>query len=202
MKPYWHDVFTSFLAGYSQNETPNPDILCNTHIKFGTLLNTCLAGEKDLYLATGHYCGVQSVRSQHQLLRGVDPQKDQSYFLSAVDRTSLARVLFPLSGLNKAEVKALAEKEIGLPAIAAQPESMGICFIGKRRRFADFLAQYLPATGKGPFVDALTQKTLGQHDGVIFHTIGQCARIGGLTERHFVLRKELATNTVYVVPAR
>ncbi|MEZ5435866.1 MAG: tRNA 2-thiouridine(34) synthase MnmA [Pseudomonadales bacterium] len=138
---YWDNVFEYFLAEYRAGRTPNPDILCNREIKFKVFLDyaTILGADK---IATGHYCRVKTVDGKTALLKGLDPEKDQSYFLHAVTEQALAKTLFPIGELEKSTVRQLAEQH-GL-ATAKKKDSTGICFIGERR-FKDFLERYLPA---------------------------------------------------------
>jgi len=138
---YWDNVFEHFLAEYKAGRTPNPDILCNREIKFKAFLDYALVLGADL-IATGHYVRRRDVNDRSELLKGLDPNKDQSYFLHAVGGEQLSKTLFPVGELEKPEVRAIAEK-YGL-ATAKKKDSTGICFIGERR-FSDFLKQYLPA---------------------------------------------------------
>lgn len=148
VKAYWNQVFAQGLEAFSRGETPNMDVACNREIKLGVLfdqlsLNDPFPGPVSSYLVTGHYARTLQVGGPHgkyQLLQGVDPNKDQSYYLSQVPQQALARTIFPLGHLYKTQVKDLA-REMGFPDVAAQKESMGICFIGKRRDFKDFLGE-------------------------------------------------------------
>lgn len=191
VKEYQEFVFKHFLEEYQKGYTPNPDILCNREIKFKVLLERALklGGE---YLATGHYC---RTNASHQLLKGLDPGKDQSYFLHAVHSTQLEKVLFPIGELNKADVRRLA-LEKGL-STHAKKDSTGICFIGERD-FKGFLSQYLKKR-PGPFC-TLEGKTVGQHDGVAYYTIGQRKGmgLGGAGDAWFVVDKDIEKNIVYV----
>ncbi|KAJ1927299.1 hypothetical protein IWQ60_003039 [Tieghemiomyces parasiticus] len=217
VKEYWTDVFSYALQAYSQGETPNPDIMCNREIKFGALVNyarAALAGpdESPVWIATGHYARTSchgpngqpspmlttSKLEPVRLLRGQDPRKDQSYYLSGLSQAQLRRTLFPLGGLHKAVVKDLA-REAGLPT-ASKKESMGICFVGKRRHFADFLGEYLPTT-PGPILDS-TGAEIGTHPGLYRFTIGQRARIHHGPHKWFVYAKDPTRNAIRVVPGR
>ena len=193
-KEYWDNVFAHFVEEYRAGYTPNPDILCNREIKFKVFFDKAMQLGAD-YLATGHYCRVGERESTHCLLRGLDSNKDQSYFLYAIDPSVLDRVLFPIGNMEKSEVRRIAE-EHGL-ITAKKKDSTGICFIGKRN-FKQFLAQYVDFR-KGNFEDP-NGKVVGQHDGVAFYTIGQRKglKIGGPGEAWFVLRKDLARNVVVV----
>ncbi|MGE0800275.1 MAG: tRNA 2-thiouridine(34) synthase MnmA [Lautropia sp.] len=197
---YRDRVFAEFLREYSAGRTPNPDVLCNAEIKFKAFLDHAsrLGAER---IATGHYAGVRRGGDGcYELLRGVDPGKDQSYFLHRLDQSQLARVQFPLAGLHKSEVRALARR-IGLPN-AAKRDSTGICFIGERP-FRAFLTRYLP-TRPGPIVDD-RGVVVGEHIGLSFYTLGQRKGIGlggrrdGSGAPWYVARKDLATNTLTVV---
>jgi len=185
---YWDNVFEHFLAEYKAGRTPNPDILCNREIKFKAFLDYALMLGADL-IATG----------QTQLLKGLDPNKDQSYFLHAVGGEQIARTLFPVGELEKAEVRAIAEMH-GL-ATAKKKDSTGICFIGERR-FSDFLKQYLPA--QPGEIQNTRGEVIGRHAGLMYHTIGQRQGlgIGGLKdagdEPWYVLAKDLERNVLIV----
>ena len=196
---YWDNVFEHFLLEYKAGRTPNPDVLCNREIKFKAFLDyaTDLGADK---IATGHY--VRSVASggDTQLLKGLDNNKDQSYFLCEVNGQSLARSLFPVGELNKSEVRSIAEK-LGL-STHDKKDSTGICFIGERK-FKDFLEHYLPAQ---PGVIQTEQGvTIGEHAGLMFYTIGQRQglHIGGLKDFEeapwFVAGKDLDNNILVAV---
>lgn len=189
-REYWDSVFTHFLAELELGHTPNPDILCNREIKFKLLLNKARALGAD-FLATGHYCRTHGA----QLLKGKDPQKDQSYFVYTLTQRQLPLLLFPVGDLAKTEVRVLAKKA-GL-ATAEKKDSVGICFIGKRD-FKVFLHRYL-AYQKGPF-QTLDGKVVGEHDGVAYYTIGQRKGlgIGGAGDAWFVVGKDALRNIVFV----
>lgn len=191
---YWDRVFKSFLDDCRRGLTPNPDILCNREIKFDVLLAKAreLGGD---YLATGHYCQVKEIDGHHFLAKGVDPGKDQSYFLHAINGKVLSKILFPIGALPKSEVRRIA-RENGL-ATSEKKDSTGICFIGKRN-FKGFLSQYL---GYQPGdVETTKGKVIGTHDGVAYHTIGQRKGlgIGGPGDAWFVVDKDLERNVVVV----
>ncbi|WP_071872402.1 tRNA 2-thiouridine(34) synthase MnmA [Atopomonas hussainii] len=195
---YWDNVFEHFLAEYKAGRTPNPDILCNREIKFKAFLDYALSLGADL-IATGHYVRRRDSQGQSLLLKGLDGNKDQSYFLHAVGGEQIGKTLFPVGELEKPEVRRIAE-EHGL-ATAKKKDSTGICFIGERR-FSDFLKQYLPAQpGKIETVDG---EEIGQHHGLMYHTIGQRQGlgIGGMKdasdEPWYVLAKDLARNVLIV----
>ena len=191
VKEYQEQVFKYFLKEYEEGHTPNPDILCNREIKFKVLLERALQLGAD-FLATGHYC---RTNDHYQLLKGLDPGKDQSYFLHAVHSEQLAKVLFPIGHLPKSEVRRLAlERNL---TTHDKKDSTGICFIGERN-FKSFLSQYL-AKKPGPFT-TLSGQVVGQHDGVAYYTIGQRRGmgIGGAGEAWFVVGKDIAKNIVFV----
>ncbi len=195
---YWDNVFEHFLEEYQAGRTPNPDILCNREIKFKAFLEYALSLGADL-IATGHYARRADRDGQSLLLRGVDTNKDQSYFLHAVGGEQLARTLFPVGELEKPEVRRIAEKyEL---ATARKKDSTGICFIGERR-FSDFLKRYLPA--QPGEIQTTDGKVIGRHHGLMYHTIGQRQGlgIGGLQgasdEPWYVLRKDLDRNVLVV----
>ena len=196
---YWDNVFEHFLLEYKAGRTPNPDVLCNREIKFKAFLDyaTDLGADK---IATGHY--VRSVESggDTHLLKGLDNNKDQSYFLCEVNGRSLARSLFPVGELDKSEVRSIAEK-LGL-STHDKKDSTGICFIGERK-FKDFLEHYLPAQ---PGVIQTEQGvTIGEHAGLMYYTIGQRQglHIGGLKDFEeapwFVAGKDLDNNILVAV---
>jgi tRNA-specific 2-thiouridylase len=189
---YWQHVFAHFLAEYRAGRTPNPDILCNSEIKFRAFLEKCLELDAD-YMACGHYARTRP--EDGALLKGVDPGKDQSYFLYAVRREALQRTLFPVGHLHKSEVRALA-KEIGLPN-ATRKDSVGICFI-EPGRFRPFLQSYLGAQ-PGDVVSWEGQ-TIGRHTGLMYHTIGQRKGlgIGGPGEAWYVCGKDLENRRLIV----
>lgn len=189
-KEYWESVFSHFLEELKQGFTPNPDILCNREIKFKHLYEKALALGADA-LATGHYCRTDGAR----LLKGIDPHKDQSYFLYTMQAGILPSILFPVGEMEKSEVRARAKKA-GLPN-AEKKDSTGICFIGKRD-FKPFLHRYLPYQ-KGEF-QTLDGKVVGQHDGIAYYTIGQRKGlgIGGPGDAWFVVKKDVQKNIVYI----
>jgi len=195
---YWDNVFEHFLEEYKAGRTPNPDILCNREIKFKAFLEYALTLGADK-IATGHYTRIRMNDGRAQLLRGLDNNKDQSYFLHAVGYEQLAKTLFPVGELEKPVVREIAEKyEL---ATAKKKDSTGICFIGERR-FADFLKQYLPAQ-PGKIVTE-NGETLGEHQGLMYYTIGQRQGLGIGGTKHgeapwFVAAKHLETNELMVV---
>ncbi len=192
---YWDNVFEHFLDEYKAGRTPNPDILCNREIKFKAFLDYALMLGADL-IATGHYARRDA---QGRLLKGLDSNKDQSYFLHAVSSREFAKTLFPVGELEKAEVRAIAEKH-GL-VTHNKKDSTGICFIGERR-FKDFLQTYLPAQ-PGDIKD-LDGRVIGSHSGLMYHTIGQRQGlgIGGVAGTDdapwYVVDKDLKRNVLLV----
>ncbi len=192
VEEYRERVFSQFLKGYSSGFTPNPDILCNREVKFDLLQQKVreLGGD---YLATGHYCRLQN----GVLMRGIDRNKDQSYFLSGTPKSALSNVLFPLGDMKKDQVRAIAA-EAGL-ATAAKKDSVGICFIGKRN-FKGFIEQFIPDQ-PGDIVDYDTKQVVGKHEGPHCYTIGQRRGldIGGSDKPCFVVGKDMDKGTVYIV---
>ena len=203
---YKDRVFAEFLREYQAGRTPNPDVLCNAEIKFKAFLDHAmrLGAEK---IATGHYARVRERDGRFELLKGLDPAKDQSYFLHRLTQAQLSKTLFPVGELHKTEVRRVAA-EIALPN-AKKKDSTGICFIGERP-FREFLNRYI-AKEPGPIKDE-RGRVLGQHQGLSFYTLGQRQGlgIGGVKEKGaprgggehapwFVARKDMATNTLWVV---
>ena len=196
---YWDNVFEHFLEEYRCGRTPNPDILCNREIKFKAFLDYALTLGAD-YIATGHYTRRGENKGKGTLLKGLDKNKDQSYFLHAVGHRELERSLFPVGELEKPEVRKMAE-QYGL-ITHDKKDSTGICFIGERR-FSDFLKQYIPAQG-GDIRSLEDGELLGQHQGLMYHTIGQRQGLGiGGTSNHsdapwYVVEKDLDNNILLV----
>jgi tRNA-specific 2-thiouridylase len=196
---YWERVFEHFLAEYRAGRTPNPDVLCNREIKFKAFLDHAL-GLGARRIATGHYARTTRAGGRVLMRTGADADKDQSYFLYALDQRALGLSLFPVGALDKARVRAIA-RQAGLPNHARR-DSTGICFIGKRR-FRAFLARYLPAR-PGEIV-TLQGHTIGQHAGLMYHTLGQRQGLGiggrrGAAEAPwYVAGKDLQANRLIVV---
>ena len=192
---YKDRVFADFLREYSAGRTPNPDVLCNAEIKFKAFLDHAMRLGAD-NIATGHYARVRNENGKFDLLRGEDAGKDQSYFLHRLNQQQLSKVLFPVGELKKTDVRKLA-LEAGLPN-HAKKDSTGICFIGERP-FRDFLNRYLPKI-PGPIKTA-DGKTIGEHIGLAFYTIGQRKGIGlgGAGEAWYVAEKRMAENELVVV---
>ena len=191
VKEYWDYVFTYFLDELKKGRTPNPDIMCNKYIKFDYFVKAAknLGAE---YIATGHYAKMED----GYLKKSKDQNKDQTYFLSQLNKDQLSNVLFPLGDINKDEVRKIA-KEQGL-VTANKKDSTGICFIGERN-FKNFLQNYLPAQN-GDVVDITTNRKVGEHIGLMYYTIGQRKglNIGGNKDKMFVVGKNLDKNILYV----
>jgi tRNA-specific 2-thiouridylase len=200
---YWDRVFEHFLEEYKAGRTPNPDILCNKEIKFRAFLDYAQVLGAD-YIATGHYTRRVMVDGKATLVKGLDDNKDQSYFLHAVAEPQLAKTLFPVGELEKPEVRQIAERH-GL-ITHNKKDSTGICFIGERR-FKDFLEQYIPAQPGN--ICSVNGEIMGQHNGLMFHTIGQRkgVGIGGVSgsEEHqpwYVVKKDLDSNELIVAQGK
>ncbi|QNI04721.1 tRNA 2-thiouridine(34) synthase MnmA [Halomonas sp. SH5A2] len=204
---YWDNVFEHFLAEYKAGRTPNPDILCNREIKFKVFLEYAemLGADK---IATGHYVRGGRVRQGNgdvrpRLLKGLDANKDQSYFLHAVPEAAIARTLFPVGELEKPAVRALAEQHDLVTA--KKKDSTGICFIGERR-FSDFLKQYLPA--QPGTIETPDGDVIGEHMGLMYYTLGQRQGlgIGGLAnyseDPWYVAEKDLERNVLVAVQGK
>ena len=197
-KEYWDRVFEYFLAEYRAGRTPNPDVMCNKEIKFKAFLDYAMELGAD-YVATGHYARVvRDDEGVSHMLRGVDNNKDQTYFLSQLSQAQLSKTMFPLGHLQKPEVREIAERA-GL-ATAKKKDSTGVCFIGEKN-FKEFLSNYLPATPGNMVTEDGEVK--GQHAGLMYYTIGQRQGLGiggggASNEPWFAIGKELATNTLIV----
>ncbi len=196
-KEYQERVFQYLLDEYKMGFTPNPDVLCNREIKFGPFLEHALSLGAD-YIATGHYCKRVDRDGKVYLYKSADKNKDQTYFLNQLNQQQLAKTLFPLADINKTEVRKIA-KELGL-VTAEKKDSTGICFIGERN-FKNFLKNYLPAK-KGDICD-LSGKKIGEHDGVMYYTIGQSKGLNlggkaGHSGRWAVVKKDCKKNILYV----
>ncbi|MCH8497576.1 MAG: tRNA 2-thiouridine(34) synthase MnmA [Marinobacter sp.] len=202
---YWDRVFEHFIAEYKAGRTPNPDILCNKEVKFRAFLDYAVTLGAD-YIATGHYARrreASAAEGQAQLLKGLDSNKDQSYFLHAVSGERIARTLFPVGEIEKPEVRRIAAEQ-GF-VTHDKKDSTGICFIGERK-FRDFLKQYIPAQpGSIETPDGIV---IGQHQGLMYHTIGQRQGlgIGGLKafgdEPWYVAEKDLSQNLLIAVQGK
>ena len=196
---YKDRVFAEFLREYSAGRTPNPDVLCNAEIKFKAFLDHAMSLGAEA-IATGHYAKTARVGEEVHLLKAIDETKDQSYFLYRLNQQQLKHVIFPLGGIRKTVIREIAQK-IGLPN-AAKKDSTGICFIGERP-FREFLNRYLP-NKPGP-IKTEDGKTVGEHVGLAFYTLGQRKGIGmggskdGTGDPWFVAKKDIQTNTLYIV---
>lgn len=197
-KEYMDKVFSTFLKEYRKGRTPNPDVLCNREIKFGPFLEHAKMLGAD-YIATGHYCKIESDGKHFFLKKAKDKSKDQSYFLNQLSQAQLSQVIFPLADIEKREVRKIAlENDL---ENASKKDSTGICFIGERN-FKNFLKKYLPAN-RGKIVD-LDGKQVGEHDGVLYYTLGQRRGLniggkrGGSGERWFVVKKDVRKNELIV----
>jgi len=196
---YWDEVFEVFLSEFKAGRTPNPDILCNKHVKFKAFLNYAIEDLGAEYIATGHYARVQEHNGEYQLLKGLDPNKEQSYFLYTLGQKALSKTLFPIGEMHKPELRAMAKKA-GFDN-HKKKDSTGICFIGERK-FTEFLQRYLPTqpgemrTPEGQYI--------AQHQGLMYYTFGQRQGlgIGGVKnapdEPWYVLDKDLDNNVLIV----
>jgi tRNA-specific 2-thiouridylase len=191
-------VFNCFLREYRAGRTPNPDILCNSEIKFRVFLDHALAAGAER-IATGHYARVEEREGRYRLLKGRDPGKDQSYFLHALTQRQLACAVFPLGGMLKSEVRRIAQAAGFINH--AKKDSTGICFIGKRN-FREFLGRYLSA--EPGEIRSVAGEQVGRHEGLIFHTIGQRKGLGiggsaaGSGEAWYVVAKDVPDNVLVV----
>ncbi|SEQ05078.1 tRNA 2-thiouridine(34) synthase MnmA [Basfia succiniciproducens] len=196
---YWDNVFEHFLAEYKAGRTPNPDILCNKEIKFKAFLEYAAEDLGADYIATGHYVRRRGDDENARLLRGLDSNKDQSYFLYTLSHKQVGQSLFPVGDVEKPIVRAIAE-DLGL-ITAKKKDSTGICFIGERK-FKDFLARFLPAQpGEIRTVDG---KVIGRHDGLMYYTLGQRKGLGiggikGMDENPFYVAEKDLVNNVLIV---
>jgi len=196
---YWDEVFEVFLSEFKAGRTPNPDILCNKHVKFKAFLNYAIEDLGAEYIATGHYARVSEKDGEYFLLKGLDPNKEQSYFLYTLGQKALSKTLFPIGHLCKPEIRAMAKKA-GFDN-HKKKDSTGICFIGERK-FKEFLQRYLP-TQPGE-IRTPEGKYIGQHHGLMYYTFGQRQGlgIGGVKdapdEPWYVLEKDLKNNVLIV----
>ena len=196
---YWDNVFEYFLAEYRAGRTPNPDIMCNKEIKFKAFLEFAAEDLGADYIATGHYVRRELRDGCWRLLRGLDQNKDQSYFLYTLGSEHVAKTLFPVGNIEKPEVRAIAERE-GL-ITHDKKDSTGICFIGERK-FKDFLQRYLPAQPGD--IETAEGEVVGRHEGLMYHTLGQRKGllIGGMKnhgdEPWYVVEKDLTRNVLVV----
>ncbi len=194
-KEYREQVVTYFFNEFEAGRTPNPDVMCNTKIKFDAYLNKAIAEGADM-IATGHYAQIKEVAGMYQLHQGADSKKDQTYFLHTLNQDQLSKAVFPIGNLQKSQVRELA-REFKLPN-AERKDSQGICFIGEID-----VQQYLRShisTKQGNIVDIDTREVVGEHDGVYFYTIGQRKglKIGGQPKPYYVADKNIETNELIV----
>lgn len=196
-KEYMDYVFEYFLDEYKSGRTPNPDVLCNQEIKFKAFLNYALKIDAE-YIAMGHYARVEEKEGKFYLKRGLDENKDQSYFLCRVGQKALSKTIFPIGELKKEKVRKIAQ-DYNL-STADKKDSTGVCFIGERD-FQEFLAKFLKSE-KGDMIDVDTLKKVGRHTGLINYTLGQRKGIGiggvGNGKPWFVCGKNLEKNILYV----
>ena len=195
---YWDRVFQHVLNEYEKTRTPNPDVLCNKEIKFNVFLKHALSLGAD-FIATGHYARIGTYNGETALLKAKDREKDQTYFLHAIDPSALSKTLFPIGDYLKTDVRRMAA-DLNL-VTSTKKDSTGICFIGEKR-FKPFLAEYMLATPGQ--IKSTSGDTLGQHDGLMFYTLGQRQglNIGGVRHANespwYVVDKDLTTNTLLV----
>ncbi|MBY6063105.1 tRNA 2-thiouridine(34) synthase MnmA [Pseudidiomarina sediminum] len=200
---YWDNVFEYFLEEYRAGRTPNPDIMCNKEIKFKAFLEFAAEALGADFIATGHYVRRREHEGKYQLLRGLDSNKDQSYFLYTLSHEHVAQTLFPVGELEKPEVRRIAEAQDLVTA--DKKDSTGICFIGERK-FKDFLQTYLPA--RPGAIESVEGEVLGQHEGLMYHTLGQRKglHIGGLAnagdDPWYVVDKDVARNVLVVAQGK
>lgn len=196
IEEYWDNVFKTFLSEYEKGRTPNPDILCNKYIKFDSFFEYAMKQGFDK-VATGHYASNAKENGFTYLTRAKDQNKDQTYFLCQVEKSKIAKTIFPLAHLEKPEIRQIAA-ELNLESVATKKDSTGICFIGERN-FRQFLSNYLPSKD-GDIVDVNTGKVIARHVGALYYTIGQRK---GLNIDHekgpwFVVGKDVVKNILYV----
>lgn len=198
IKEYWEQVFEPFLDEYKKGNTPNPDVLCNKYIKFGSFHEYCIKNFDVDYIATGHYAknGYDNTKNEYLLKEAKDDFKDQTYFLCSLNQKQLSKALFPLGDLTKEEVREIA-KENGL-LNWNKKDSTGICFIGERN-FKKFMTSYIE-NKPGNIIDIATNKIVGKHDGIHLYTIGQRKGINlsGNASKYFICKKDAKNNVIYV----
>lgn len=200
IEEYWHHVFTFFIEEYEHGRTPNPDILCNKYIKFGSFLAFAKENGCDT-IAMGHYASREYKDGHYYLKKCKDQEKDQTYFLSQINEDQIKSCLFPLGNMTKSEVRALANS-LDLESVKDKKDSTGVCFIGERR-FRQFLENYIPAQ-KGDIIDIDTHKKIGEHRGVYYYTVGQHKGlgIGGISGEvasgWYIAKKDAKKNILFV----
>lgn len=204
VKEYWNDVFLYMIEEYKTGFTPNPDILCNRHVKFSPFLKHAQEHLNSEIIATGHYARTSfgedleyhNPQKGAKLMRAIDRPKDQTFFLSQIPQRSLQQTMFPLGEYNKAVVRKIAAAA-NLDRVAQKRDSTGICFIGSRD-FQDFISEYIE-DNPGNFVDIDTREIVGTHKGIHQWTVGQRCHLGGKRKAYFVAEKNVATNDILVV---
>lgn len=200
IKEYWDNVFSYLIREYESGRTPNPDIFCNKYVKFGPFIDFAKKNGFEA-IAMGHYAKRIDKDGKAYLLKAGDKNKDQSYFLSQISQAQVSFCLFPLSDINKEEVRRIAH-ELDLTSVMDKKDSTGVCFIGERN-FKEFLKNYIPAQ-RGKMVDIENGRVLGEHDGVMYYTIGQRKGlgIGGIhgeeAKGWFVAKKDIKKNILYL----
>lgn len=198
VKEYWDYVFKHFIKEFKASRTPNPDIFCNKYIKFSAFLDYAIQELKADAIAMGHYAQVKfdEKTQEYQLIKGIDTNKDQSYFLAQLNQQQLKYTIFPIGKLTKTEVRTIA-KNINL-SVANKKDSTGICFIGERN-FKEFLTNYIPAN-PGKTIDIKNKKIIGQHAGTYYYTLGQRKglNLSGFKNPYFVVDKDVQNNILYV----
>ncbi len=201
IKEYWDYVFEYFIKEYQKGRTPNPDILCNKYIKFNKFMDHAIENLGADYIAMGHYAGVRfnEKTQQYEMIRAVDQNKDQTYFLCQLTQEMLSKTLFPLQALEKPQIRKIAEDNNLITA--NKKDSTGICFIGERE-FTKFLQNYI-SNQPGDIVDVKTNQVVGKHIGAMYYTIGQRKglNLGGMKEPYYVSGKDIDKKIIYVCPA-
>ena len=200
IKEYWDNVFSYLIKEYEAGRTPNPDIFCNKYIKFGPFIDFAKSKGFEA-IAMGHYAKRIDENGKAYLLKAMDSNKDQSYFLSQISQEQVSFCLFPLGDIVKEDVRKIAH-ELDLTSVMDKKDSTGVCFIGERN-FKEFLKNYIPAQ-KGKIIDIENGRVLGEHDGVMYYTIGQRKGlgIGGIhgevAKGWFIAKKDIKKNILYV----
>ncbi|RZF35389.1 hypothetical protein LSTR_LSTR009774 [Laodelphax striatellus] len=207
IKDYWNSVFSELIQQYINGCTPNPDILCNKHIKFGKFYDYAQNVLDCDYIATGHYanCSIDFMKQSSpenravHLLKAKDQRKDQTFFLCNISQNALSRTIFPLGNLTKRQVKKIAV-ESSLKRLADKKESVGICFVGTRS-FKSFISEYIPPS-PGCFIDIESGKVVGKHNGRHNFTIGQRCNLQGTEKPYYVVQKLKDSQDMHVAMGR